>query len=224
MVQLPATPLVSWAQHSLQMSSPVMAEIAALTLPLALPKGFADLRRQISIDDGLITLISRNACFPFAGPGVGFRIQALLAETILSRPQNGAGGIVEWAGHPIESYLRVACVCLTIFQGQRAGGQELAQDPRYNVGLDACWTETMGLDPSPLRDPNAAEAAIWVMFIISVTCAPQANGFRELLRYLLDQHQIRYWENVRHLLSNFIYPASFLDVPCKQFYDSLYQS
>lgn len=189
-----------------------------LHLPFALPRGFAALQQRIPIDDMMVGLMSRTACIDFASPGVDQRLHQLLFDLIVS----AAGlGFSAQTGHPIQGHLRVACTCLTIFQGQRATGAIFAQDNKYQIGLSAAWSEAVLLDPQALAEPKSAEASLWAVFIISVTTGATANFFHHALYRLLRDLQLRYWEQVRKVLLDFIYPVSFLDEPCKHFYNNL---
>lgn len=189
-------------------------------LPIALPRGFATLQQRISISDSYLVLLSRTACFDFGSPGVENRLNELLFDIVMTSATATLGGS-QMPGHPIQSHLRIACTCLTIFQGQRADGQSFAGDRKYNTGLEAAWAEVVVLDQDALREPKSAEAALWAVFIISVTCGSTVNFFNQLLWGLLSDLQLRYWEQVRSILIEFIYPGSFLDEPCRQFYNKL---
>lgn len=189
-------------------------------LPIALPKGFAHLQKRIRISDAFLVLLSRTACFDFASPGVEGRLNELLFDIVMTSATATLAS-ADSAGHPIEKHLRIACACLTIFQGQRADGRAFAEDQRYVVGLQAAWAEAIVLDQDALKEPKSAEAALWAVFIISVTCGVQAEIFRQVLLGLLQDLQLRYWDQVRTVLLDFIYPGSFLDEPCRQFYDQL---
>ncbi|KAK4507393.1 hypothetical protein PRZ48_001128 [Zasmidium cellare] len=189
-------------------------------LPIALPRGFATLQQRISISDSYLVLLSRTACFDFGSPGVENRLNELLFDIVMTSGTATLGGS-QLPGHPIQSHLRIACACLTIFQGQRADGQSFAGDRKYHTGLEAAWAEVVVLDQNALREPKSAEAALWAVFIISVTCGSTVNFFSHLLSGLMHDLQLRYWEQVRGVLIDFIYPGSFLDEPCRQFYDKL---
>lgn len=189
-------------------------------LPIALPKGFASLQQRIQISDSFLVLISRTACFDFASPGVENRLHELLFE-IVSTSAMATMTDTDQPGHPIQSHLRIACICLTIFQGQRADGQSFARDQKYATGLERAWAEAIVLDQAALQEPKSAEAALWSCFIISVTCGSTVDFFRQLLSSLIQDLQLRYWEQVRNVLLEFIYPGSFLDEPCRRFYEDL---
>ncbi|KAK6394479.1 hypothetical protein LTR65_001813 [Meristemomyces frigidus] len=187
-------------------------------LPMALPRGFAALQQRIPVADAMLGLITRTACVDFASPGVEQRLHQLLLDLIV---KGAALGFVLQSGHPVQGHLRIACTCLTIFQGQRANGQIFAQDHKYQVGLEAAWSEAILLDRNALSEPKSAEAALWAVFIISVTTGATANFFHQALHRLLQDLQIDYWEQVRNVLTSFIYPGSFLDEPSKHFYNNL---
>jgi hypothetical protein len=190
-------------------------------LPLALPRGFTMLQQKLDISDTMIGLLSRTACVDFASPGVEERLHHLLFDLIIKA---GTLGLLAQTGHPIQGHLRIAATCLTIFQGQRANGAVFAEDKKYDIGLEAAWSEARLLDPSPLAEPKAAEASLWAVFIISVTTGATEDFFHQQLHGLLQDLQLRYWEQVRKVLLDFIYPVSFLDERCKLFYDNLHQA
>ena len=191
-----------------------------LQLPRAVPRGFATLQQRIQISDNLMGLLSRTSCFDFGSPGVEERLHQLLLDLIIGYLASTLSPI-PLPGHPIQDHLRVACTCLTIFQGQRANGATFAGEPKYQTGLEAAWSEAMLLDQNPLTEPKSAEASLWAVFIINVTTGSTANSFHELLHNLLQDLQLHYWSQVRNILLDFIYPVSFLDEPCKIFYDKL---
>lgn len=127
------------------------------------------------------------------------------------------------SGHPIQSHIRIACASLTIYQGWRADGAFLTSEKAYKSGLDAAWLEVTMLDQnalSPLMEPHTAPASLWAVFIISVTTGASATAglFHDLLRQLFEFLDLRRWEQVRGVLLDFIYPVSFLDQPCKEFW------
>ncbi|KAK0837403.1 hypothetical protein LTS02_017972 [Friedmanniomyces endolithicus] len=154
--------------------------------------------------EAMLGLISRTACIDFASPGVEQRLHQLLFDLIA----NVAGAaLTTQPGHPLQSHLRVACTCLTIFQGQRANGQVFAQDQKYQVGLEAAWSEAMLLDQTALDEPKSAEASLWAVFMIMVTTGATATFFHKQLHGLLQDLQLRYWEQVRKVLLDFIYPV-----------------
>ncbi|CAK3896278.1 Hypothetical predicted protein [Lecanosticta acicola] len=191
-------------------------------LPVALPRGFANLQQRIAISDAFLVIISRTACFDFASPGVENRLHELLFDIVMTSATATLANTTQ-PGHSIQSHLRIACTCLTIFQGQRADGMAFAHDQKYSFGLEAAWSEATVLDQNALKEPKSAEAALWSLFIISVTCNSTVHllHFQQLLWGLLQDLQLRYWEQVRNVLLDFIYPGSFLDEPCKAFYDQL---
>lgn len=190
-------------------------------LPIALPKGFANLQKRISISDGFLVLLSRTACFDYGSPGVENRLNSLLFDIVMTTATMTVAQPGQAANHPIQSHLRLACACLTIFQGQRADGATFAGNEKYNLGYQAAWAEATLLDQDALKEPKSAEAALWAVFIISVTCGSTVNFFHRLLHELMGSLQLKYWEQVRNVLLDFIYPGSFLDEPCKQFYNKL---
>lgn len=193
-------------------------EASKYQLPLALPRGFTTLQQRIPVSEAMLGLLSRTACIDFASPGVEQRLHQLLFDLIA----NVAGSaLAAQPAHPIQGHLRVACACLTIFQGQRANGAVFAQDYRYQTGLEAAWSEATLLDQAPLAEPKSAEASLWAVFIINVTTGSTANFFHQQLYGLLHDLQLQYWEQVRKVLLDFIYPVSFLDEPCKSFYHNL---
>ena len=194
---------------------------AGFKLPVGLPRGFAGLQNRIQISDKILDLLSRTACIDFHSPGLEFRVHRLLFDIILTSAGTALSPIPTF-GHPIQGHLRVACTCLTIFQGQRADGAVFAKDNKYKNGLDAAWSEVTLLDQGPLIDGKAAEASLWAMFIISVTTGATAQFFSHHLLGLFRDLQLTMWEQVRRVLLDFIYPASSLDEPCKSFYQTLH--
>ena len=193
-------------------------------LPLALPRGFTVLQQRIAISESMLGLLSRTACVDFSSPGVEKRLHQLLFDLIINIAGSALPIPTAQKTHPLQSHLRVACVCLTIFQGQRANGQVFAEDSKYQVGLNAAWSEATMLDKTALDEPKSAEASLWVMFMITVTTGATATFFQQQVLALLRDLQLSYWEQVRKVLLDFIYPVSFLDAPCKTFYESLHQA
>lgn len=191
-------------------------------LPIALPRGFAILQQRIQISDAFLVLISRTACFDYASPGAENRLNELLFDIVMTSATTTMTN-TDPPGHPIQSHLRLACASLTIFQGQRADGMAFAKDDKYMSGLEAVWSEATVLDQNALKEPKSAEVALWALFVISVTCRSTVHllHFQQLLWGLLQDLQLRYWDQVRNVLLDFIYPGSFLDQPCKEFYDRL---
>ncbi|KAK3674656.1 hypothetical protein LTR78_005378 [Recurvomyces mirabilis] len=193
-------------------------------LPLALPRGFTILQQRIAISESMLGLLSRTACVDFHAPGVEKRLHQLIFDLIINIAGSALPIPTAQTTNPLQSHLRVACVCLTIFQGQRANGQVFAEDSKYQVGLNAAWSEATMLDKTALDEPKSAEASLWVMFMITVTTGATATFFHQQVLALLHDLQLSYWEQVRKVLLDFIYPVSFLDAPCKVFYDSLHQA
>jgi hypothetical protein len=192
-------------------------------LPIALPRGFALLQTKILISHAFLQLLSRTACFDFASSGVELRLNELLFDVTMEDVSVEGGERGGGATHPIQNYLRIACVCLTIFQGQRAECTTFTGNQNYNMGLRAAWDEALGLDQHALRESYSAEAALWAVFIITVTCGSTLNFFHQLLLGLLEDLQLQYWAQVRDVLLKFIYPGSSLDEPCKRLYMALHQ-
>jgi hypothetical protein len=193
-----------------------------LQLPLAMPRGFVALQQRIDISGDLAVLLSRTSCFDFGSPGVEERLQQLLSDLIIGHAKAILSPIPT-PGHPIQGHLRIACTCLTIFQGQRADGAVFTED-RYQTGLDAAWSEATLLDQAALADSKSADASLWAIFIINVTTGSTTEFYHRLLHQLLQDLDLRYWSQVRSTLLNFIYPVSFLDEPCKSFFENLQQS
>lgn len=191
-------------------------------LPMAVPRGFATLKQRVDISSEFLTLISRTACFDFGSPGVEARLHQLILDLILSSAGAGMSNLMV-PGHPIQGHLRIACTCLTIFQGQRADGKKFAGDPKYNAGLMAAWSEVIMMDQVALTEPKTAQASLWAVFIISVTTGAGAatSIFHQLLHTLFQDLNVRVWEHVRSILLEFIFPVSFLDEPCRNFFDGL---
>ncbi|KAK3713061.1 hypothetical protein LTR37_008746 [Vermiconidia calcicola] len=187
-------------------------------LPLAIPRGFATLQQRIQISDNLLVLVSRTSCFDFGSQGVEERLHQLIFDLILNHARAALSPLAS-PGHAIQGHLRVACTCLTIFQGQRADGMAFAYDQKYRTGLEAAWSEATLLDQNALAEPKSAEASLWAVFIISVTTGATTSFFHQLLRGLCEDLQLRYWSQVRQILLDFIYPVSFLDEPCKSFFE-----
>lgn len=190
-------------------------------LPVALPKGFANLQTRIQMSDSCIVLLSRTACFDYASPGVENRLNELLFDLAMIPGAAAAANPGQPPNHPILAHLRLACTCLTIFQGQRADGAPFAGIQNYNLGLAAAWEEALVLDPRVLQEPKCTEAAIWAMFIISVTCESPVGFFHQALRDLMRDLQLHYWEQVRGVLLDFIYPGSVIEGPCRRFWETL---
>lgn len=193
-----------------------------LQLPLAMPRGFAALQQRIDISGDLAVLLSRTSCFDFGSPGVEERLQQLLSDLIVGHAKAILSPIPT-PGHPIQGHLRIACTCLTIFQGQRADGAVFTENS-YQTGLDAAWSEATLLDQAALADSKSADASLWAIFIINVTTGSTTEFYHRLLHQLLQDLDLRYWSQVRSTLLNFIYPVSFLDEPCKSFFENLQQS
>ncbi|KAK5173906.1 uncharacterized protein LTR77_002587 [Saxophila tyrrhenica] len=198
----------------------MQSEPARPQLPQAVPRGFTTLQQRIQISDTVIVLVSRTSCFDFGSPGVEERLHQLLFDIIISHAKALLTPILV-PGHAIQGHLRIACTCLTIFQGQRANGSVFAHDSKYQTGLEAAWSEATLLDLNALAEPKSAEASLWAVFIISVTTGATANYFHQLLQGLFQDLQLRSWFQVRNILLDFIYPVSFLDEPCKSYFDSL---
>ena len=148
------------------------------------------------------------------------RLHQLLLDLIIGQVANNLLPIT-LPGHAIQGHLRIACTCLTIFQGQRADGAVFAHQPKYQNGLEAAWSEAMLLDQNALSEPKSAEASLWAVFIISVTTGSTADFFHRLLQSLFEDLQLQYWSQVRNILLDFIYPVSFLDEPCKSFFQKI---
>lgn len=180
------------------------------------------LQQRIQVSENLILLVSRTSCFDFGSPGVEERLHQLLFDLIISHAKALLTPLLV-PGHAIQGHLRIACTCLTIFQGQRADGAVLTQDQRYRTGLEAAWSEAMLLDQNALTEPKSAEASLWAVFIISVTTNSTAPYFHQLLYALFQDLQLQSWMQVRNVLLDFIYPVSFLDEPCKTYFDTLQQ-
>ena len=199
---------------------PSISEASRPQLPLAVPRGFAALQQRIEISEGLVVLLSRTSCFDFGSPGAEERLQQLLFDLIIGHARAILLPLPQ-QGHPIQGHLRIACTCLTIFQGQRANGAVLAHEPKYQTGLEAAWSEAMLLDQGALTEPKSAEASLWAIFIITVTTGSTAEFFHRMLQSLLEDLQLQYWSQVRKILLDFIYPGSFLDEPCQMFFDKI---
>lgn len=191
-------------------------------LPMAVPRGFATLKQRVDISSEFLTLISRTACFDFGSPGVEARLHQLILDLVLSSAGAAISGLAI-PGHAIQGHLRIACMCLTIFQGQRADGKKFAGDPKYSAGLRAAWSEVEIMDHGALSEPKTAQASLWAVFIISVTtgAGEAASIFHQLLHTLFRDLGVQVWEHVRGILLDFIFPVSFLDEPCKRFFHGL---
>ena len=203
--------------------SPIDGERLIRRLPLALPRGFVALQQRLQLPDVFLAIVSRTACFDYASPGIEIRLNELLFDIVMASTPTGAGDPSP-PSDPIQSHLRIACTCLAIFQGQRADGAVFARDRKYHSGLEAALAETMLLEPPGRQEPEAAEAALWAIFIISVTTGSMPNLFSEHLRTLFQDLHLDYWEQVRAVLLKFIYPGSYLDEPCKVFYEKLHNA
>lgn len=198
----------------------MQSEPARPQLPQAVPRGFTTLQQRIQISDTVIVLVGRTSCFDFGSVGVEERLNQLLFDIIISHAKALLTPILV-PGHAIQGHLRIACTCLTIFQGQRADGSVFAHDAKYQNGLEAAWSEATLLDLNALVEPKSAEASLWAVFIISVTTGATAGFFHQLLQGLFQDLQLRSWSQVRNILLDFIYPVSFLDAPCKSYFDNL---
>lgn len=199
------------------------ADPGPLQLPRALPRGFNVLNQRIPMSDSLLGLLTRTSCFDFGSPGVENRIHGLLFDLIIGYLKAALSPLAP-SGPPVQDHLRIACTCLTIFQGQRANGQVFAHEPTYDRGLEAAWSEVTLLDQQALADSRSAEASLWAVFIISVTTGTQdstGNFFHHLLQGLFQDLQLQYWADVRKILLDFIYPVSFLDEPCRAFWEKV---
>ncbi len=186
-------------------------------LPQAVPRGFTTLAQRIQISETVVLLVSRTSCFDFGSPGVDERLHQLLFDLIINHAKALLTPLLV-PGHAIQGHLRIACTCLTIFSGQRANG--FGKDGKYQNGLEAAWSEAMLLDQNALSEPKSAEASLWAVFIISVTTGATATYFHQLLYSLFNDLQLRSWMEVRNVLLDFIYPVSFLDEPCKSYFDN----
>ncbi|KAF2716790.1 hypothetical protein K431DRAFT_211627, partial [Polychaeton citri CBS 116435] len=187
-------------------------ELFRRQLPLALPRGFTALQQRIPIADSLLVLLSRTACFDFGSPGIEQRLQQHLFE-LVSAPS--------YVGHPIQAFFRIACVCLTIYQGQRSDGAQIIRDAKYVAGLHAAWSEAASQDERALIEPKSAEASLWAIFMVCVATGSDGARWYHVIVKLMDDLQLRRWEQVRGMLLEFIYPVSLLDEPCKQFFSRL---
>lgn len=205
-----------------QPAAQMMGGDSGRQLPLAVPRGFATLRQRVDMSSEFLTLVSRTACFDFGSPGVEARLHQLILDLILSSAGASISNLA-LPGHPIQGHLRIACTCLTIFQGQRADGRKFAGDPKYNEGLMAAWSEVAMMDQGALAEPKTAQASLWAVFIISVTTGVGAatSIFHQLLHNLFQDLGVQVWEHVRSILLEFIFPVSFLDEPCKHFFNGL---
>ncbi|KAK5111020.1 hypothetical protein LTR62_005395 [Meristemomyces frigidus] len=211
--------LPSFGNNDTNLRSPT--ETARFQLPLALPKGFTVLAQRIEISSTMLSLLQRTSCVDFSSPGVEQRLHTLLFDLIINLAGSALPLPTGQESHPLQGHLRVTCVCLTIYQGQRANGQVFAQDNNYNLGLDAAFAEATMLDKRALDEPKSAEASLWLMIMLTVTTGATATFFHSQILSLLRDLQLRYWEQVRKVLLDFIYPVSFLEAPCRSFYESL---
>lgn len=199
-----------------------------LRLPRALPRGFGTLNQRTPLTDALLGLLTRTSCFDFGSPGVEERVHGLLFDLIIGYLKAALSPLTP-SGPPVQDHLRIACTCITIYQGQRANGRILAEQPTYDQGLEAAWSEVRLLDQQALADSRSAEASLWAVFIISVTTASKdesgpkdenkAGFFQRVLQGLLEDLQLQAWDDVRRVLLDFIYPVSFLDEPCRAFWE-----
>ena len=211
----------SWMSSSSRLQDDSL-EPGIRRLPLALPRGFVELNKRINLPDSFTSLLSQTACFDFGSPGVEQRLHQLLLDLLLSSTTMSLS-LTGVSAHRVVGHLRIACTCLTIFQGQRADGQLFAHDPKYNAGLQAAWSEVILLDRDALSEPKTAQASLWAVFVISVTTGSGAAAefFHQLLHSLLQDLNLHLWDQVRRTLLDFIYPVSFLDEPCKLFFQRL---
>ncbi len=192
-------------------------------LPAIVPKGFISLQQRMQLSEILMELLSRTSCFDFDSPGVEERLHQLLLDLVIGYLGASISSIA-FPGHPIQGHFRVACTCLTIFQGQRADGEVFARESKYQRGLDAAWSETIHLDQNALQDPESAAASMWAVFIIQVSTGSTATLFHQLLHSIFGQLRLHSWKDVRNSLLEFIYPVSFLDGPCESFYNRLFST
>lgn len=190
-----------------------------LQLPLAIPSGFLILQQRKEISDSLATLLSRTACIDFGSPGVEERLHQLLYDLAVDHARSFVSPTSP-PGHPVQGYMRIACICLTIFQGQRVDG-EVFSESKYQAGLNHAWSEATYLDQTALAEPKSADASLWAIFIINVTTGSTESFFHVLLHRLLQYLELRSWCGVRQILQRFIYPASILEAPCKSFFERL---
>lgn len=194
----------------------------ALQLPRALPRGFNVLNQRIPLSDPLLGLLTRTSCFDFGSQGIEERIHGLLFDLIIGYLKAAFSPLAPSNGPPVQDHLRIACTCLTIFQGQRANGAVFAHEPTYDKGLEAAWSEVQLLDQQALSDSRSAEASLWAVFIISVTTGTKEGSFfQRVLQGLFHDLQLQYWSDVRKILLDFIYPVSFLDEPCRAFWEKV---
>nr|POE56223.1 hypothetical protein CFP56_69176 [Quercus suber] len=185
-------------------------EISGLRLPVALPRGFAALQQRIQISSAMLELLSRTACVDLASPGVERRLHQLLFDLIIVSAGTALSSVPA-NGHPIQGHLRVNMPLDGVISLDK-----------YTDGFHAAWSEMTLLDRQCLDDEKSAEVALWAMFIIGVTTGGRATYVSQRLHTLLAQLQLRYWDAVRRVLLEFIYPVSFLDQPCEDFYRTLY--
>ena len=192
-------------------------------LPMAVPRGFSQLGQRIEMCGEFVLLISRTACFDFGSKGVQVRLHMLLLDLVVF---SAGASMANMAipGHPIQAFLRVACTCLTIFQGQRADGQNSTDDPNYRAGLEAAWAEVLDMDQAALKEPKTAQVSLWAIFIISVCTGADATVrlFHSVLHSILSDLNLSAWDDVRTTLLEFVFPVSFLDEPCKSFLKGLH--
>jgi hypothetical protein len=204
-------------RHPYELALVIEREEARFELPIAVPRGFAELQRSGSINDALGALVGRTACFNFGGPGAKRRLQTLLSDLVMSTVEWSASRSVQ----RIHDYIRIACVSLTIFQSQRASGQDVLQNPHYQFGLKAAWQEANNLDPGDLQDPSTAQVLLWAGIMVTLTYGAPIVSFNPLVPLLCEYLRLETWETQRQLLSTFIYPASFLDARCRQLFEDL---
>lgn len=191
---------------------------SSMQLPVTLPRGFAALQTRTSLSGPFLALLSRSACFDYDSPGVDLRLNQLLFDIVMTSATSKLLGTQPT--HPIQEHLRIASACLTIWNCQRAERSYIGKESKYTSGLEAALQEAMELDQDVLQDADSAEAALWAMFIISVTCGSAARFHSQILA-LMNKLQLASWGAVRNLLVNFNYPVTTLDQRCKSFYERL---
>lgn len=197
-------------------------------LPITLPRGFAALHTRIPLPNSFLALLSRSACFDYDSPGVSHRLNQLLFDIVMSTATSGAVTAATSAlldtsqptHHPIQSHLRVASACLAIWSCQRSEGSVIGQSSKYTSGFEAAWEEALELDQEVFKDADAAEAALWAVFIITVTCGCAAF-FNQQILDLMHDLRLACWGDVRSVLVNYNYPVTTLDQPCRDFYERL---
>ena len=191
-----------------------------LQLPAAIPSGFLELQRRTSVCKELIELTGRTACFDYVSVGVEARLVHLLQD-LISHSMARQISFDASSDRSIESYICIACICLTLFQGQRTGGPLSEYRESLAEGLASAWHDARALNSEPLLERHVAEAALWAVFMIVVTTGAPLGGCPTTSLVLLERLQLGSWAVLREMLLGFVFPVSFMDLHCQALYDTI---